>query len=81
MTLAFHMTADQALQFFELVEELGLKTENERIALLREMIAEGFDISIFQTNRSPEQIAKDYAKHGDVLHIKLEGKKDESESN
>lgn len=72
MTLTFHMTADQALQFFQLANELGLETEEERIGLLQEMIAAGFDIAVFQTNRTPEQIAKDYSRHGTVLHIKME---------
>lgn len=77
MTLAFHMTSDQALQFFELCNEFNLQTEDERIGLLKEMIAAGFDISVFKTNRSPKQIAEDYSKHGDVLWLKMEESNDE----
>jgi hypothetical protein len=77
VTIAFHMDADQALKFFELCEEFHLETEDERIELLKEMIAAGFDISVFETKRSPEQIAKDYSKHGNVLYLKL-GDRDES---
>lgn len=72
MTLAFHMTADQALQFFELCHEFNLQTEDERVGLLKELIAHGFDITVFQTKRTPDQIAQDYAKHGNVLHVKVE---------
>lgn len=72
MTMAFHMTADQALQFFQLCRELNLTTEEERLALLFEMIAAGFDMTVFETKRTPRQIAEDYSKHGDVMWIKTE---------
>lgn len=72
MTLAFHLTADQALQFFELCQHLNLTTEEERILLLHEMIKAGFNITVFETKRTPEQIVRDQSKHGDVLYLKME---------
>ena len=74
MTIAFHMTADQALKFCELAKELNLQTDEELVILAQEMNLVGFTIAVTQTKRSPEQIAKDYSKHCQVLYVKLEDK-------
>ncbi len=81
MTLAFHMTADVALDFFELVETFGIKTQEDRIELIKTMIDEGYKITVFETNRTPQQIADDAAKHGRVLVIKPKEDEDETYSN
>ena len=82
MTLAFRMDLNTAIKFYDMCNELHLESEDERLDLLSEMIAARFDISVFKTNRTPDQIATDHSKHGNVLYLKLnkEGKNEKENS-
>jgi hypothetical protein len=77
MTLAFHGNADIFMRFFEEVEKRGLKTEEEKVKLLVEMAQSGEKISVWKTKRTPEQIVKSYAEHGNVLYLHPNGDKGE----
>lgn len=70
MTTQFIGNAEIFLEFFERVKDLPEDTEENRIKLLLSMVAEGHNIAVMQTKRTPDQIAKDYTKHGNVLHFK-----------
>jgi hypothetical protein len=70
MTIAFNFTVDDALEFFMRCKDANADTEEERLGIIKQMLLEGRKIGAFRTNRSPDEIAKDYAKHGKVLQIK-----------
>lgn len=74
----FHMNVDTAIIFYERVaaKELLYKrllNEEERTKLLFEMAEAGLIQSIIGTDRTKEEIIKDSAKHGKVLHVDAEG--------
>jgi len=72
MTIGFYFdSAEGVLEFFERVKLLQNDSEEARTRILIDMIKEGKDIKVFETKRSPDQIAKDYSKHGNVLYMKL----------
>lgn len=72
MTTQFIMTATVLEEFFLRVKELEVDSEYNRIRLILNMIAEGFPITVIKTERSPEQVVEDYAKHGDVLYLRAQ---------
>lgn len=72
MISMFHMTVEEALEFFERVQKLLVDNEEERTKLLIQMANEGKKIAISKTERTKEQVIKDYSKHGKVLYIKGE---------
>lgn len=74
------MNVDTAMVFYERVaaKELLYKrllNEEERTKLLFEMAEQGLIESIIGTDRTKEEIIKDAAKHGKVLHVDATGKK------
>jgi len=71
------MSAEAALEFFERVHELEEDTEDARIEIIEDLIEERYEISVFKTGRTPDQIAADYSRHGNVLHIKTKEIEDE----
>lgn len=76
----FHMNVDTALIFYERVaaKELLYKrtiNEEERTKILFEMAEEGLMTAVIGTDRTKEEIIKDAAKHGKVLHVDSDGKK------
>lgn len=73
MTLAFHMDSDTAVTAYELFQSCHADTEEQRIRIIKLMIEHGYQISVFSTNRTPEQIVEDQAKHGSVLYVKDNG--------
>lgn len=73
MTLAFHMDADTALEAYDLFQFYDADTEEKRIEVIKQMIQQGYKITVFSTNRTPEQIVSDQAKHGKVLYVKADG--------
>lgn len=75
MTLAFHMDAETALEVYQLFSFYKAETEEQRVALLAELAANGYPITVFETSRTPDEIAKDHAKHGNVLYVKDIGDK------
>lgn len=76
MTIQFNTDVATALEFFERIGKLPDNLQNDeesRIGIMKDMIREGYNIAVFQTSRTPEQIAKDASKHGSVLYYKLGG--------
>lgn len=76
-TYMFHMNVDTACEFFERVQakELLYKRtldEEERTNILVEMAQEGKIDAVIGTNRSKEQVVKDYTKHNNVLNLNME---------
>ena len=69
--LAFSLTADNAMLFFEVCQELKADTEEQRVAILKAMVQLGKVKSVVQTPKTKEEYAKHLAeKFGKVLHIK-----------
>ena len=73
MTLAFHMDGETALEAYDLFTFYGADTEEKRIEVIKQMIQQGYNITVFTTSRSPEQVVNDYTKHGSVLYMKSDG--------
>lgn len=65
----FSMDVDTTYEFFKRVQELGLKTEEERIHLLIDMYREGYPISVGQTNRDKDEYLRDLSKEFKVLDV------------
>lgn len=72
--LVWRMDLDTAELYFKLCMFLEPKTEEERVAILA-MLIDCME-SVSHTNRTPEQLAKDLSKHGNVLHVKPTENKD-----
>lgn len=82
--LMWHMNVDTAMEFYKRVaaKELLYKRtldEKERTKLLFEMVEEGLIESVIGTDRTKEEIIRDAAKHGKVLHVDADGKTQISE--
>jgi len=52
MISMFHMTVEEALEFFERVQKLPVDNEEERTKLLLQMANEGKKIAISKTERT-----------------------------
>jgi len=72
MTLQFVADAEVYEEFFTRVQLLVEDTEENRTHLLLDMVEEGYPITVMKTNRTPDEVVRDYAKHGNVLRIKKE---------
>jgi hypothetical protein len=74
--LMFEMTLRTAEEFFLRCKERGADTEEQRLAILKELAEEGQLKSVMQTNRTADQVAKDMAKNfGNVLYVKPKEKR------
>lgn len=72
----FYADPEIMLEFFKRAKEGNIVDEAERVKILLDMIREGYNISVSQSQKTPEQWVKDYSKHGKVLWVKpktLEG--------
>lgn len=70
MNYIFQMSVDTALEFWERVNTRNAQTEEERQAILIELVQEGKVDAVSKTNRSKEQILKDAQKnYGNVLNL------------
>lgn len=67
---AFKLTADQALLFFELCQELGFDDEPRRVALLHYLAQSGHVENVWTTSRSKEQLIKDLSLNFKVVQVK-----------
>lgn len=69
--LVWKMSLEVAEKFWTLCKERNAQTEEERIAILIELIPEMQ--SIQQTDRTKEQFLKDLAKNWKVAQIEQQG--------
>lgn len=69
-TLAWTMTMDVAMEFFERCQERGAKTEQEKIDILFELTKEGKMSSIVSTRQSKDEYIEEKAKHFKILKVK-----------
>lgn len=70
---AFRLTVDNALLFFDLCQELNLKTEAERLLLMDEMIRFGKVEQVTETNKTKEEYVKHLAKCFKVMQVESNG--------
>lgn len=75
---AFRLTPDNAIIFWELVQELNADTEEKRVAILDAMAEFGQIDSIVQTPMTKEEYINHLNKHFKVLDIKSMSNKDTS---
>ena len=82
MTMTFHTDIETLCELYRRIQLIELETEEDRIKELINMAEEGYNVTIFQTKRSKEEVVKDWLKHGDVLDLrkKEEYPYDEEES-
>ena|ERR1019366_3086358 len=73
MTLAFRMDVETAVEAYHMFKFYGAETEDQRVDVLAIMIKQGFEISVMETGRTPDQILDDSTKHGSVLYMKEDG--------
>lgn len=73
--LAWTMTADIAMEFFQRCQDRGAVTEPERVKILMELAEEGKMTNVTATNKTKDEYIKDKAKHFKILKV---GKKDEA---
>jgi hypothetical protein len=77
----FEMTVEIALEFYQRCKDRKAKTEKQRLKIMMELAKEGKLKSVMQTKRTPDQVAKDYAKNfGQVLYIKSQKEKPDGHS-
>jgi inorganic pyrophosphatase len=67
--LAFHLTAEKALLFFEICGELKADTEEKKVAILEAMAELGQIQNIVQTPKTKEEYIQHLSKHFKVLKI------------
>jgi len=65
--LAWRMTADTAIKFYELCARFNAVTEHERLMILMGLRDEM--ISVTETQRTPEKYLADLAKNFKVLNV------------
>lgn len=68
--IAWTMTPDTALEFYRRCIERGIKTEKEKVAILKELAREGLMTSVVATNKTQAEFIKDKAKHFNIVKIK-----------
>jgi hypothetical protein len=69
-TTVWEMTADQAMEFFQMAMDLNLNTESERLALLDYMRQKGNLTRVYTTKRGKVQVMQDLAKHYKIGVVK-----------
>lgn len=74
--LAWTMTPDTAMEFFQRCQERGAKTEVERVKILGELLKEGKMTSVVATNKTKDEYIRDKAKHFNILKV---GRKHETD--
>lgn len=67
--LAFTLTLDQTILFYEICQEINAVTEDQRMAVLNEMAKCGQVKSIVSTPKTKEEYIKHLAKNFKVLKI------------
>lgn len=70
-TLMFEMTVEVAQEFYRRCIDRNAQTREEKTEILIELAKEGQMRSVMQTDRTPDQVAKDMSKNfGNVLYVK-----------
>jgi len=69
-TLWWFNNVDGALEYYTRVIERKPKTEEEKEAILCELVDEGYITRVVQTNRSKEQVIEDLSREQSILQIK-----------
>ncbi len=75
--LSFHMTADTAYEFYRRAKEHNAQTEDDRVNILLDMVAEGLINGVAETSRTKEEYIADLSKEFKVLDLTLKEKSDE----
>lgn len=70
--LAFHLTPQAAVLFFEICEEFNADTEEKRLQIMQALAEYGLIDNIVQTPQTKEEYMKHLAKNFKVLEIKQE---------
>lgn len=81
MLFAFSMPVEIAMEFYQRVEERKARTEDERNAILFEMVEEGLIKDITITERSKEKYIEDLNHNFNVLKIDSKDKENNEKSN
>ena len=68
-TIVWTMTADTAMEFFQRCTDRKAETEDERMAVLVELMEEGKMTSVVATDKSKEEYIQDKAKHFKILEV------------
>ena len=71
--MAFRLTADNALLFFEICHELKADTEEKRLAIIDAMIQLGKVEQVTQTKKTKEEYIQHLSKNFSVLDVKSHG--------
>lgn len=61
--MAFRLTADKAMLFFELCHELNANTESERLVIMDEMVKLGLVEQVTETTKTKEDYIRHMSKH------------------
>lgn len=72
MLFAFSMDILTAQEFYRRAEELGAETEEERTAILMQMVEEGLIQNVVATDRTKEKYLNDLKKNFKVWEPKNE---------
>lgn len=67
--IAWTMTPDTAMMFYERCMERKADTPEERIKILAELAAEGRMQSVVATNKTKDEYIQDKAKHFKILKV------------
>lgn len=62
--------AEVCQRYFQVILELGIESEKEKIEILTDFARNGELSLVSHTNRTPEQLANDLSREFKVLHIK-----------
>jgi hypothetical protein len=69
--LAFRLTVDQAMLFFEVCQEIGADTEEKRLVVMQEMAKAGLVEGITDTKMTKDEYVKHLSeKFGNTIVIK-----------
>jgi len=68
--LAFRLTAENALMFFEICRELHADTEEKRLSILNAMVQLGKVEQVTKTPKTKEEYLEHLSKNFKVLNIK-----------
>lgn len=70
---AFRLTAENAMLFYEVCQELGLHTEEERMLVMDALIELGKVEQVTETNKTKEEYLEHLAKHFKIAELKSNG--------